>query len=169
MKKENDKPMNHGWPGDQINMVNGNSVVSPVIDWEPAPGFLLCKALKREELAALYGRGGAGKLGLPDKVGKVSDSVGVGQVIKLGGYSMEVLLKAAQVADLSKDAISKKLGQKAYDRVMSQHVEDQVKPGDYIAWMPYTDQIIEIDGAKYSLVGYDKIRAVRKGGDANKA
>jgi hypothetical protein len=120
----------------------------PIIDWEPAPGYLLCKALKREELAALYNRGTAGKLGLPDKVGKVSDSVGAGRVIKCG------LVRTID-------------GQPEWHLTQVTEGSNFGKPlglvGDYIAWMPFTDQIIEIDGQKYSLVGYDKIRAVRKG------
>jgi hypothetical protein len=122
----------------------------PIIDWEPAPGFLLCKALKREELAALYNRGTAGKLGLPDRVGKVSDSVGAGQVIATGD-----ILPADVIEWLD---MLKKLGEPERP-----HYYTKTKPGDYVAWMPFTDQIIEIDGAKYSLVGYDKIRAGRKG------
>jgi hypothetical protein len=135
-------------------------VTAPIIDWEPAPGYLLCKALKREELAALYNRGTAGKLGLPDKVGKVSDSVGVGQVVKPGGLDAKALLMGRK---LDIDANGQQIGTQAAENVESAAMIYLVRPGDYIAWMPFTDMIIEIDGQKYSLVGYDKIRAVRKG------
>lgn len=142
----------------------------PIIDWDPTPGYVLCKEVKREELAELYNQQVVGKsqLSLPDNMGRVSDGVAIGQVIKLGGYSMEVLLQAAKVAHLSKDAINKHLGQQAYDRVMGQNIEDKVKIGDYVAYMPFTDVIIEIDGQKYRLVEYSKIRSVRKGGSDGK-
>lgn len=118
----------------------------PIIDWEPAPGYVLCKPMKREEMAALYNRAGGSNLSLPDRVGKVSDSVGTGRIVKAGPVSLEY-------AKLIKEL----------DITMATMHSMQPKPGDYIAWMPYTDQLIEIDGQKYSLVGYDKIRAVRKG------
>lgn len=121
----------------------------PLIDWDPTPGFLLCKALKREELNALYNRSGAGALSLPDRVGKVSDSVGAGQVIKLGPPELRII----DGTNKSKAEIDAEL----------QRTTLGLEPGDYVAWMPFTDLIIEIDGAKYSLIGYDKIRAVRKG------
>jgi co-chaperonin GroES (HSP10) len=128
---------------------------TPIIDWKPAPGFLLCKALKREEVAALYGRGTAGKLGLPDKVGKVSDSVGVGQIIEMGGMAIADMKLQYEYNELLKKGNPK--------TVILPHPFWKLKVGDYIAWMPYTDQIIEIDGQKYSLVGYEKIRAAREG------
>ncbi len=119
----------------------------PIIDWEPAPGSVLVKPVKREELAALYNRGGS-NLSLPDKVGKVSDSVGVGRVIKLGA--------PARVLDAS-EAISQQEAQQLY------HASQLgLQVGDYIAYMPYTDLLIEIDGVKYALVEYKNIRAVRK-------
>ena len=127
---------------------------TPIIDWDPASGFLLCKPLKREELARLYNRD-AGSLQLPDRMGKVSDSVGAGQVVKLGGRSVEDKKLEHEYHTMLKAGSAKV--------TIMPGMLDQIKVGDYVAWMPYTDQLIEIDGVKYSLVGYDKIRAVRKG------
>ncbi len=121
----------------------------PNIDWEPAPGVLLCKPLKREELAALYNRKNEKPLFMPDKVGKVSDSVGVGQVLRLGpGKPENIDATGKSKAEIDQELKAGQLG---------------LKPGDYVAWMPFTDQLIEIDGQKYSLVGYNQIRAIRKG------
>lgn len=111
----------------------------PIIDWEPAPGFVLIKPVTREEMAALYNRNGASSLSLPDKVGKVSDSVGVGKVVLRGKLAYDANVPMAETAGA------------------------MVEDGDYIAFMPYTDLRIEIDGVKYALVEYNKIRAVRKG------
>ena len=127
----------------------------PIIDWDPAPGYLLCKPLKREELAALYDRAGGSNLSLPDKVGKVSDSVGAGIVIKLG--------PVASTADGWQFPVDVKISNTDPNQQFTDAMPIGLQPGDYIAWMPFTDQLIEIDGVKYSLVGYDKIRAVRKG------
>lgn len=115
----------------------------PDIDWQPAPGFILCRPVEREELQNTSG------LALPDSVGKVSDSVGVGEVIKTS------LL-------LPKDIIEWLDMLKGLGEPEKPHHYTDIKPGDLIAWMPFTDSIIEINLKKYSLVGYDKVRAVRK-------
>ncbi len=127
----------------------------PIVDWEPAPGVLLCKPLKREELAALYNRKNEKSLFMPDKVGKVSDSVGVGQIIEMGGMSVADMKLQHEYDELLKSGGSKV--------TILPHPFWKLKVGDYIAWMPFTDQLIEIDGTKYSLVGYNQIRASRKG------
>ena len=104
-------------------------------DWKPAPGFVLCLPKKREDLQT-----SKSGLSMPDSVGKVSDSVGVGEVVLTGPAI---------------DNDGKKLWQ--FD-----DAGFELNPGDLVAWMPYTDTIIEIDTKKYSLVPYDKIRAVRR-------
>lgn len=131
------------------------------IAWNPAPGYVLCRVVKREELQK-----NTGNLELPDNVGKVSDSVGVGEVLKAGGYDHEALKLSVEVAKLiGKDTLAKineTVKASGQRHPFGNNIHDQIKPGDLIAWMPFTDQLIEIDLVKYSLVGYDKIRAVRK-------
>lgn len=122
----------------------------PIIDFEPMPGYILIKSLKREEVAELYNRGGKSNLSLPDSVGKVSDSVGVGYVKAVGDFGLEIKKK---LLDTYGDDYEKS---EEYKRLMA------IEPSTYIAHMPYTDLIIEIDGQKYSLLPYDKVWAVRK-------
>lgn len=140
----------------------------PVVDWDPTPGFVLIKTLKREEVAEqLYGKKTAGPtLSLPDKMGKISDSVGVGRVIKVGMPDRDELLEHIEIIKF--EASIKEKG----DSVGSDLVEPlrannaswlHYKVGDYVSFMPYTDLIIEIDGAKYSILPYSAIRGVRKG------
>lgn len=130
------------------------NVTKPIIDWDPAPGCLLVKVLKREELAALYSKAGGNNLSLPDRAGKVSDSVGVGCVIKAGSVSMaQVKDEIFAPADLvTLEMIDAARAAASFD----------VEVGDYVAFMPYSDLIIEIDGTKYSILQYTSIRAVRK-------
>lgn len=105
--------------------------------WEPVPGFVLCKQKKREDLQT-----SKSGIALPDSAGKVADSVGVGEVILVGtpktGY-----YKGEKYAE-------------------PDWLGGPLKPGDLVAWMPFTDSLIEINLKKYSLVPYDKIRAVKK-------
>lgn len=141
-----------------------NKPKEPNIDWDPAPGYLLCKQLKREEVAALYNRSGGSNLSLPDKVGKVSDSVGVGLVVKAGAPDIDSILKSLDLAEKTKlPKTAEAMNAVAAKYNVPKTFLPKATVGDYVAWMPFTDQIIEIDGAKFSLVGYDKIRAVRKG------
>lgn len=112
--------------------------------WIPIPGFVLCRAIKREELQK-----SDSKLTLPDRVGKVSDSVGVGEVI-----ATSLMLPNAVVEWLD---MLNKLGEPE-----KPHFYTDIKPGDLIAWMPFVDMVIEIKLKKYSLVPYDKVRAIRK-------
>lgn len=115
------------------------------IDWEPAPGVILCRPIKREEMQD------TGGLKLPDSVGKQSDNVGVGEVIKCGPKGPNEIRLLADVAKISAAGIK------------IEHADlTTCEPGDLVAWMPYTDQLIEIDMVKYSLVGYANVRAVRK-------
>lgn len=129
----------------------------PVIDWNPAPGYVLCKSLRREEVAAIYNKpSNKPGLSLPDNVGKVSDSVGIGRVIKAAPPTVDDALKIEKYHAAATKAEK--------DKALSMF-KHGIEVGDYVAFMPFTDALIEIDGVKYSLVGYDKIRAVRKGGE----
>lgn len=130
-----------------------------IIDFNPTPGHLLIKPLKREEVAALYNRGKSSNLSLPDNVGKVSDSVGIGRVIKLGWVDIDLTVKLSKinVAESIVSVADRKEAVKNYTLA-------DLAVGDYVAHMPYTDLIIEIDGVKYSLLPYDKVWAVRKDG-----
>lgn len=145
-------------------MIAKSTEKEPIIDWTPAPGYVLCTIMDRKEVAELYDRKIVGKtqLSMPDKMGRASDSVGVGQIIEKGQPDRAELLDLIKLIDYSakelkdsSDMMTALSGAKASWL--------QYNVGDYIAFLPYTDQIIEIDGVKYSLVGYDKIRAVRKG------
>lgn len=128
----------------------------PTLDWNPTPGHLLCKPLKREEVAELYKKQSARvSLSMPDNMGRVTDSVAVGQVIKMGPPAIEKALHIDEVYGETKTPDAKQNALTMF--------EFGIQPGDYVAYMPFTDVIIEIDGAKYHLVEYEKIRAVRKG------
>ena len=108
-------------------------------DWKPAPGFVLCLPKKREDLQT-----SKSGLSMPDSVGKVSDSVGVGEVVKCGKIRTTFYNNQDKANNITEWS------------------GEKLEPGDLIAWMPYTDTIIQIDTKKYSLVPYDKIRAVRR-------
>lgn len=114
------------------------------IDWEPQIGVLLCRTVKREEM-----QGEDNGFALPDQVGKKSDSVGVGEVIKTSNMHPDHVNAWMDML--------KKIGEPE-----KPHPFTDIKPGDFVAWMPYTDQLIEIGMETYSLVGYANIRAVRK-------
>lgn len=111
------------------------------IAWEPAPGYVLCRPVKREELQKSSG------LELPDSAGKVSDAVGVGEVIECGDPTYADLIEADKAAELTINVKS---------------IWSRISPGDLIAFMPYTDKLLEIDLKKYSVVAYKQIMAVRK-------
>lgn len=137
-------------------MTDKEKAVEPIVDWEPTPGHLLIKPLKREEVASeLYGKDSKNSLSLPDNMGKISDSVGVGRVIKMAYPSAETVKVAneAMPADLELAL-----------PMLHKWVHKGLEVGDYVAFMPYTDLLIEIDGAKYSLIEYSRIRGVRNGG-----
>lgn len=123
---------------------NDKPAASDLDGWTPAPGFVLCRPVKREELQ------GGNKTGLmmPDKVGKVSDNVGVGEVVLCGPPALDI--DASHIETQAERA-------KFFDK----HTHG-VGLGDLVAFMPYTDAIIEINIKKYTLVPYDKIRAIRR-------
>lgn len=126
-----------------------NQPLPPNIDWKPQPGYMLVTKLTREQVAELYNRG-HNNLSLPDNVGKVSDSLGVGCV-----EMTSAMLPATEIEWV--DMLRK------IDEKERPHYYTAIKPGDYVAFMPYTDALMEIDGKKYSVLPYDKVWAVRKG------
>lgn len=119
------------------------------IDWEPAPGYVLCRPVDREELQTM----GKSSLVMTDDVGKVSDHVGVGEVLKVGGPGATEL----KFIKLSREL--KAAGPSALDPVVKL---GNLQHGDLVAFMPYTDKLLEVDMSKYSLVRYDQIMAVLK-------
>jgi co-chaperonin GroES (HSP10) len=151
-------------PDKNVTEKEAEAAMAAKVDWDPTPGFILVKVLKREEVATLYDRAGGSNLSLPDSAGKVSDSVGVGRVVKNGTPSREELLQHIEIVKFSAEHKESK-GLADLVEPMRTSTADwlKYKPGDYVAFMPYTDLIIEIDGTKYSLLPYSAIRGVRKG------
>lgn len=80
----------------------------------------------------------SGSLSLPDDVGKEKDSVGVAQVVACGVNR------------------SDEHGQLEWQG-------DEIKEGNYIAYMPFTDVIIPHGFKKLNLVKYANILAIAKG------
>ena len=71
------------------------------------------------------------KLLMPDAVGKLKDSVGIAEVLELG------------------------------DKLKDDSVTIELKPGDLIAYIPFTDAIIEEGSVKHNLVPYKNVMAIR--------
>lgn len=105
-------------------------------EFEPAPGFLIGRPVKREELQS------QGGLSLPSSVGKVSDSVALAEVLKVG-------------------AVRKVDGEYEYPTSgMLDHPDLEV--GDIVGYMPYTDKLLEIDLENYAVVAYKQIMLIKR-------
>lgn len=117
--------------------------------FHPAPGYILAKPLTREELAK-----SSTSLDLPDNAGKEKDSVGVARVLELGGAGPEELRTIALMVKLATAKSYPKAGT-AYGNL---------KVGDLVAYMPFTDAII-LDGyEKLNLIAYRNVMAVSTNG-----
>lgn len=125
-----------------------NSPKSPV--FHPAPGYLLCKPLTREDLSSL-----STSLALPDNVGKESDAVGVAEVLENGGLELGTVLALRRLSKFSKD-----LGIDIGNARDLKHPHLKLKAGDLVAYMPFTDMIIMDGYEKRALISWDKIVAV---------
>lgn len=112
------------------------------LSWEPAAGYVIARPLKREEMNT------GTTLVMADSTGKMSDSVGVGEVILCGTPDQE---EVKLLLELEERGI--KTDETKYYKL---------KPGDLIAWMPYTDKLLEQDLVKYSVVAYKQIMAIKK-------
>ena len=104
------------------------------IDWEPAPGYVLIRPLDREDMDRRLPK--KSTLEMPDDMQKVSDHTGIGEVIKCGDIRMD------------------------NDEKRVDWLGPVLRAGDLVAFMPYTDKMLEIDMRKYSLVGYRQIMSV---------
>lgn len=129
----------------------------PKIDWEPAPGYVLIKPLDREELNRSLP--GSSTLKMPDDMEKVSDHTGVGEVVKTGCVGPA---EVAFMRDVFEMMGSVPKGSKVVGDV--EDLKFDINPGDLIAFMPYTDKLLEIGIEQYSLVGYRQIMGVLKKG-----
>lgn len=122
--------------------------------FKPAPGYIIGKPLKREELAQRQGG-----LALPDSVGKEKDSVGVAEVLLVGEPDLAtvaavsgVLERVAAAGDELLDGIVKQL------KVSS----PEVRVGDLVAYIPFTDAIIMEGFEKRNVIAYKNVVAVAR-------
>lgn len=118
--------------------------------FQPAPGFILAKPMSVEELKS---QDSTSLLSLPDSASKEKDSVGIARVVAMGGTPLEV---AVAIAD-----ISSKVGVDQESSNMWSLAS--LKPGDLIAYIPYTDAIIMVGIEKHNLVPYRNVMAVMQG------
>lgn len=123
------------------------------LTYQPAPGYILGKPLSREELAAK-----STSLALPSNTGREKDSVGIAEVLALGGAGHAELETIALMVKLASEPLAPASGT-AYGNI---------KVGDLVAYMPFTDAVI-LDGYdKLGLIAYRNVMAVHVHIDATK-
>ncbi len=110
------------------------------LDFEPATGYVIARPITREDLNKSSGS----SLQMPDSIGKVSDSVGVAEVIKCGPVEQTFDAEGMTMAEVA------------------ERLKSPVEVGDLIAFMPYTDKILEVGMTKYSVVAYKQIMAYKR-------
>lgn len=103
--------------------------------FKPAPGYILAKPLTREELAK-----SSSLLALPDDVGKEKDSVGIAEVLECGHL------------------VAEHIGLDSEGGVPAELLD--LKPGDLVAYMPFTDAIIMDGFEKHNIIAYKNIMAI---------
>lgn len=95
-----------------------------VVDFKPAPGYILGRPVSREELSQ-----STTALALPDQVGKLKDSVGIAEVLLLG-------------------------------KLKDDDPAITLKPGDLVAYIPFTDAVIEQGYHKRNVIPYRNVMAI---------
>ena len=110
--------------------------------FHPVPGYVLARPLEKEELQQ-------SSLSMPGSAKDKTDSVGIAEVIECGTNRTEITVTGHEVAEWRGEPLA---------------------VGDHIAYMPFTDVLIDTENfKKHVLVAYTSIRAVKKGTQDNDA